>query len=126
MSFLSGMKVFGHDIVKVFAWMGSPQGQKIVATGEAVLETAVPASIPLVDVANAWFQKAFTVESLAVAAGQSSGTGADKAQLVMQSVTPQILTYAQQEGLAPRTAAQIQAGNDAIIAFIKAMTAPAA
>jgi hypothetical protein len=44
----------------------------------------------------------------------------------MSTVTPQVLQYAQQEGIQPRTAAQIQAANDAIVAFIKAMTAPAA
>ena len=126
MSFLTGLKVFGHSIEKVFAWIGSPQGQAIVTTGETVLETVVPNSIPIVNLANTWFQKAFTVEALAVAASQSSGTGADKAALVMSTVTPQVLQYAQQEGIQPRTAAQIQAANDAIVAFIKAMTAPAA
>lgn len=125
MSFWSGLKVFGHDIVKVFSWLNGP-GKTIVATGETVLEAVLPASIPIVDLMNAWLAKAFAVESLAVTAGQSSGTGADKAALAIQTITPQILTYAQQEGLQPRTAAQIQAANDAIVAFIKAMTAPAA
>lgn len=126
MSFLSGLKVFGSGVEKVFAWFGSSKGQQVVATGEAVLEAVIPASIPIVDLFNAWAQKAYTVEALAAAAGKSNGTGADKAALAMTTITPQVLQYAQQEGLPARTAAQIQAANDAVIAFINAMTAPAA
>lgn len=125
MSFLSGLKVFGHKIETIFSWMGSPAGQTVISAGEAVVETVAPNSIPLVNLVNAWMQKAFTVEALAVAAGQSSGTGADKAALVMQSITPQVLTYAQQSGMAPRTASQIQAANDGLITIIKALTDPA-
>jgi hypothetical protein len=122
MSFWSGLKVFGKDIVKVFAWAGSPRGQQVIGTGEGVIEAILPISIPIVSLFNSWFQKAYTVEALAVAAGQASGTGVDKAALAIQTITPQILQYAQQEGLKDRTAAQIQAANDAVVAFIKAMT----
>jgi len=122
MSFLSGLKVFGQDIIKVFSWAVSPKGQAIVATGEAIVETAFPVSTPIINLANAWFAKAYQVETLAVAASQATGTGAEKAALAIQTITPQILAYAQQEGLAPRTAAQIQAANVAIVAFINAMT----
>jgi hypothetical protein len=126
MSFLSGLKVFGQDIVKVFAWTQSPKGQAVVAAGEAVVETALPVSVPIINLANEWFAKAYQVESLAVAASQATGTGADKAAIAIQTITPQILQYAQEEGLQPRTAAQIQAANTAIVAFINAMTQPAA
>lgn len=126
MSFLSGMKVFGTDMEKAFAWFGSPKGKVVVAAGEGLLEAAVPASIPVVDLFNVWAQKAYTVESLAVAASQAKGTGADKAVLAISSITPTVLQYAQAEGLPARTTAQIQTANDAAIAFIKAMTEPAA
>lgn len=125
MSFWSGFKVFGKDIVKVFAWAGSPKGQQIIGTGEGLLETALPVTIPIVSLFNSWFQKAYTVEALAVAAGKGTGSGIDKASLAIQTITPQVLQYAQQEGLGARTAAQIQAANDAIVAFINAMTQPA-
>lgn len=125
MSFLSGLKVFGTDIVKAFAWFGSPKGQAIVATGEGLLEALVPASTPIVNLFNSWAAKAYSVEALAVAAGQAKGSGADKAVAVITAVTPDVLQYAQQAGLPVRTAAQIQAANDALVAFINAMTAPA-
>lgn len=122
MSFLSGLKVFGTDIEKAFAWFGSPTGQAIVGAGETFVEDAIPASIPVVNLFNAWAQKAYTIESLAAAASQATGTGAQKAALVISSVTPVVLQYAQADGLSPRTAAQIQTANNAAIAFINAMT----
>lgn len=124
MSFLSGLKVFGTDMVKAFAWFGSPKGQAIVATGEGLLESLVPVSTPIVNLFNTWAAKAYSVEALAVAAGKATGSGADKAAAVLTSVTPDVLQYAQQAGLSARTAAQIQAANDALVAFINAMTSP--
>lgn len=125
MSFLSGLKVFGSDIEKAFAWFGSPKGQAIVATGEGVAEAIVPASAPIINLFNSWAAKVYNIESIAVAAGKATGTGPDKAAAVMTAVTPEVLSYAQQAGVSQRTAAQIQAANDAAVAFIKAMTDPA-
>jgi len=124
MSFLSGLKVFGKDIVKAFAWFGSPKGKTVIATGEAVLEDIMPASAPIVDLFNSWAAKAYNVEALAVAAGKAQGSGPDKAVAVNEAILPDILTYAVQEGLSPRTADQITAANNAVIAFINAMTQP--
>lgn len=125
MSFLSGLKVFGKDIEHAFAWFGSSKGKIVVAAGEGLLETVVPASAPIVDLFNSWAARAYTVESLAAAAGQATGSGADKAVLAISSIAPTVLQYAQQEGLSPRTAAQVAAANKAVIDFINAMTAPA-
>lgn len=126
MSFLSGMKVFGTEIEKAFAWFGSAKGEAVVASGEAVVEAAIPASVPIVNLFNEWAAKAYSVESLAVAAGKATGTGADKAALVDAAIAPTVLQYAQDAGLSARTAAQITAANNAAIAFINAMTQPAA
>ena len=71
-------------------------------------------------------QRAFSIESLAVAAGQSAGNGAQKAALVTQSITPLVIQYAKDAGLAPRTADQINAANTALVTLLKALTdAPA-
>lgn len=126
MSFLSGLKVFGTEIEKTFAWFGSPKGQAVIAVGETAVEAVVPASAPIVDLFNSWAAKAYNIESIAVAAGKATGTGVDKAVAVTTAVLPDILTYAEQEGLSTRTAAQITAANTAVIAFINAMTASAA
>ena len=122
MSFLTGLKAFGHDIEKVFAWTSSAQGQAVVAAAEGVVEIAAPASIPIVGLINTWMQRAFSIESLAVAAGQSAGNGAQKAALVTQSVTPLVIQYAKDAGLAPRTADQISAANTALVTLLKALT----
>lgn len=126
MSIFSGLKVFGMDIEHAFAWFGSPKGQAVVAAGEAVVETVDPATVPIVNLFNAWAAKAYNVEALAVAAGQGTGTGADKAALVDSAIASTVIGYAQQAGVSTRTAAQITAANNAVIAFINAMTAPAA
>lgn len=122
MSFLSGLKVFGQDIEKAFEWFGSPKGQAEIATGEAVVETALPISTPIFDLFNAWVKKAFIVESLAVAAGKATGTGADKAVFVDQAIAPDVIQYAKDAGLPVRSAVQVAALNNAVIAFINAAT----
>jgi hypothetical protein len=122
MSFWTGLKVFGTDLEKAFAWFGSTQGQAIVQTGESVLEAFLPVTIPVVNLFNQWATKAYNVEALAAAAGKATGTGADKAALALSSITPLVLQYAEQEGLSARTAAQITTANNALIAFINAMT----
>lgn len=126
MSFLSGLKVFGTEIEKAFAWFGSSKGQIVVAAGEGLLEGVVPASTPIVNLFNAWAAKAYNIEALAVAAAKATGTGAEKAAAVLTAVTPDVLQYAQQSGVSARTAAQVQTANTALVTFINAMTAPAA
>ena len=122
MSFLSGLKVFGRDIEKAFAWFGSTNGKAVVAAGEAVVEAVAPVSAPIIDLFNAWAQKVYNVESLAVAASQGTGSGAQKAALVISAIGPDVVSYAQAAGLSARTAAQITAMNDAVVAFINAAT----
>jgi hypothetical protein len=126
MSIFSGLKVFGMTIEKAFAWFGSPKGQAVVAAGEAIVETAEPAAVPIVNLFNAWAAKAYNVEAIAVAASKATGSGADKAVLAISSITPTVLQYAQQEGMPARTAAQITAANNAVITFINAMTSTSA
>jgi hypothetical protein len=122
MSFLTGLKVFGTDVEKAFAWFGSPKGKAVVAAGEAVVEDVLPASAPIVDLFNEWAARAYNVESIAAAAGKATGTGAEKAALVDAAIAPTVIGYAQQVGVPARTAAQITAANNAVLAFINAMT----
>jgi len=123
MSFSSVLSTFGKDVKKVFAWIGSPAGQATIQTGGAVVEAIDPALTGIVTLAEGWIKNAFTVESLAVAAAQQNGTSTQKAAAVMQSMTPAVLQYAQQAGLPAPTAAQIQAANNAIVAFLNAFAA---
>ena len=125
MSFLSGLKVFGTDIEKVFGWFGSAKGQAVVKAGEAAVETIAPQAAPIVDLFDSWAQRAYNIESIAAAAGQQTGTGAQKAVLVNQAIAPTVLQYAQAAGLSARTADQISRANNAVIDFINAMTEPA-
>ena len=123
---MSVLSTVGKDIKKVFAWIGSPQGQATIQTGGAVVEAIAPALTGIVTLAEGWIKNAFTVESLAVAAAAQNGTSAQKAAAVMQNMTPAVLQYAQQAGLPKPTAEQIQAANNAIVAFLNAFAGASA
>lgn len=125
MSFLSGLKVFGMDVEKAFAWAATPTGKAVISTGETVLETALPITVPIVALFNAWWNKAATVEGLAAAAGKATGTGAQKAVIVDQAIAPDVIQFVQQAGVSARTTGQIAEANNAVVAFINAMTQPA-
>lgn len=115
-------KTLASDFKKVFSWLGSPQGQQVVATGEAVAEAIYPPATAIVNITNTWLQEAIKAESLAEAAAANIGRGAQKAAMVISAVTPQVLTFAAQNGLPAPTADRLGAANTALIAFIDAIT----
>lgn len=130
-AFTSFLSKIGTDAKKVFAFLASAGGQKVVATAEAGVETAVavvaPSAAPEVDaaitLANAWMEKAITVETVAAAAGTQNGTGAQKAAAVLAAVQPYIAQYEQAAGVSALTTAQTTALNNAIVAFLNALPA---
>ena len=130
MSFKSVLSTFGGDVKKIFAWVGSPKGQAVVAAGEAAGETVVPSLDGLINLANTYITEAFKVEALATGAGTQNGTGTQKLAAVTAAVTPTVLAYAQQAGLATPTATEIGNAANGIVAFLNALNgttaAPAA
>jgi len=124
MSFKTILEKIGQDAKGVLKFLGSPKGQALVGTGEALVEAEVPAATGLINLANTWFAEVFKSETIAAAAGQQTGTGVEKSAAVLAAVTPQALQFAQQQGL-KLTDAQLQAANNAIVAFANAFT-PAA
>jgi hypothetical protein len=115
-------KSLASNLKKVFSWLGSPQGQSVIATGEAVAEAVYPPATAIVNITNTWLQEAIKAEALAEAASANDGTGAQKAAMVISAVTPQVLSFASQNGLPAPTADKLQAANTALIAFIDAIT----
>jgi hypothetical protein len=111
----------GKDIKGVFSWLGSAKGQSVIAAGEGVAETIAPQITGIVNLANQGLAEILKMEALAVAAGEQSGSGASKSAAVVSSLTPQILEYAQQNGLPTPTATKIQAASDALVAFMNAL-----
>ena len=120
MSFTSILNTIGADVKKVFAWIGSPQEQSLIATGEAVVETVYPPATAIISIANTYLTEAIKAEALAAAAGVQNGSGTQKAAAVLNAVTPQVIAFAQQYGLAAPTSAQLNAANTAIVAFLNA------
>lgn len=127
MSFKTVLDKIGSGFKDVFDFLGSPRGQAIVRAGEAVVETIVPGTQGLIDLANRWLVEVVKSETLAAAAGAQTGTGMQKAAMVLSAVTPQALDFAKANGLSAPTAAQLAAANTALVNFANAFTAtPAA
>jgi len=119
MSFLSA---FGNDVKKVFGWLGSPKGQAIIGTGEAVLEAVDPALDGVVTLTNTWLQEIYKAQALATAAAATGTLGnTGKAAMVLNAVTPQVMAFLKTQGLAPANSTQLQAANDALVAFLNAL-----
>ena len=125
MSFRSILGTIGTDVKKVFAWVGTPQAQKIIVTAEVVGEAAANAIDPglavLDPLIQAWTQEVFKAQAMAVAAGASTGSGVQKAAIVASTMTPQVLAFAQTAGLPAPTAAEIGQANTYFVQFLNAL-----
>jgi hypothetical protein len=119
MSFISAI---GGDIKKVFGWLVSTKGQAIITAGEGAVEDVWPAATGLINIVNKWMAKAITVEGVAEAAGQASGTGAQKSAIAIADLTPVILADAKSAGLPTPDATKIQQVNDAVVNIINLLT----
>ncbi len=136
MTFKSFLSAVGNDFKKVFSWLGSTQGQATIAgveTTATVIATAInPADGLAVSgieaLINAALKQIISVETVATAAGQQSGTGAQKAAAVISAITPQIAPLLESLGVANPTAAQIQAVaesvNTGLVGVLNAIPAP--
>jgi len=124
MSILSSI---GSETKKVFEWIGSPKGQAVITTGEGLVEDVDPPLTGLINLANLGLAEIVKVEALAAGASQQTGSGPLKLIAVTEALTPQILDYAQKNGLSTPTSAQIQAAINGLVAFGNALeAAPAA
>lgn len=135
-SFKSFLSAFGADFVKVFSFLGSAQGQAVVTgveTTAAVIATSVNpaagAAVSAVEaLVNAALKQVIAVESVAAAAGQQAGTGAQKAAAVITSITPQVGVTLAAAGVPSPTAEQIQsvatAVNNSVVAILNSIPAP--
>jgi hypothetical protein len=123
MSFLSDI---GADIKKVFGWLGSAKGQTVIKTGEAIVEAIYPAADGALTLANGWLTEIIKAESMAAAAGQQTGSGVQKAAIVINTMTPEVLAFAAANKLPIPDATQIQKASDSLVAFLNVLGAPPA
>jgi hypothetical protein len=107
----------GRGFKDVFTFLASPKGQAAVSIVEDGIETAVPQSTALINIANTYMTEAIKTETLAAAAGSQEGTNTQKAIVAVGAVTPQALAFAQAQGLETPTAEEIQKGMDLMVEF---------
>jgi hypothetical protein len=118
---LSILNKIGADFKAVFSFLGSSKGQAIIQTGETVA-VSLGAPAALINVANNWLTEIIKAETLATAAGSQTGTGTQKAAAVLSAITPQVLAFAQAQGVSAPTADQIATANTALVSFLNAFT----
>lgn len=119
MSFLSAL---GGDIKKVFGWLASPTGSAVIATVEGTVESVFPAATGIINLINKWATEAIKVEGIAVAAGSTTGTGDQKAAIVLNTLTPEVLAFAKANGLPAPTAATIALVNNNVVAILNLLS----
>ena len=113
----------GSDVRKVFEWLGSAKGQGVIAAGEAVAVGVYPPASGIIAIANTGLTEIIKMEAMAVAAGQQNGSGVTKSAAVLQTLTPEILAYAEANKLPTPTADKIQAAANSLVAFLNALAA---
>jgi hypothetical protein len=112
------------DIAKapgeVLKWLASPKGQAIEGIVETGLEVAIPQITGIVNIFNKYTTEAIKVQALAVASGATAGSAStQKAAAVVNEVGPEVLSFAQANGLAQPTAAELLELNDLAVKFIQ-------
>lgn len=127
-SFLSKI---GTAFKDVFAFLGSPKGQAVVAATEGVAETvatAVGAGVPVqgaLALINSWGSEIIKTEALAAAAGQQTGSGLQKAAAVLTAITPQATAFAASQGAPAPTLAALTTINTSLVTAFNTLTAAA-
>lgn len=121
---MSWLATLGKDIEKVFDWLGSPKGQAVIGTGESLLEVVDPALSGVIGITNAWIQEIYKAQALATAAAASPTTsGAKKAAIVLTTLTPQVIAFAEAQHLPVPTGTDLINANNALVAFLNALGA---
>ena len=115
------LATIGGAVKSVFAWLGSTKGQTIITTAEGAATTIFPPAAGIIAIANAGLAEAIKIEAIAAAAGQQNGSGVAKSADLVTTLTPAILSYAEQHGFPVPTAAKIQAASDSLVAFLNAL-----
>lgn len=94
--------------------------EPIAEAAEPIIAVAAPAILPLY---NLTINLIKNVEAVGVAAGTSTGTGAQKMALVVQDLEPIAVQYLASLGVSAPTTAQVQAYAQAIYDSLTAFSA---
>jgi hypothetical protein len=132
--FKSFLSALGHGFVAVFGYLGSAKGQAAVQGAEAIaltVGTAVgvgPAVAGIEALINTGLKEVIKIEASAAALGVQSGTGAQKAAVVIATIAPQASDFLVSIGVANPTAEQVQTVASAIsgglVAILNSLPSP--
>ena len=132
-SFKSFLSAVGHGVQDVFKWLGSSQGQAAISATENAVNIAVSFANPALgaglvgieQLINSGLKQAVGIEALSAAAGQQSGSGAQKAAAVTSSIAPNVAAFLKSIGISNATAQQEQelavAINNGLVAILNAI-----
>jgi hypothetical protein len=119
----SFIKVIAADAKSVFLWLAQPKVQNSIlageALGEAVADAVDPALIGLNPIINSWTQEIFKAQALAAAAGAPDGNGEQKAAMVLNTLTPQVVQFAEQNKLPTPTGDKLLQANTLLYNFLE-------
>lgn len=105
---------------EVLKFLASPKGQLLETIGETALETALPQITGIINIFNKYATEAVKVETLSVASAAAPGTtSTQKAAAVVNDVGPEVLAFAQANGLAAPTAAELLQLNNLAVEFLQ-------
>jgi hypothetical protein len=113
-SFKSVLSGIGHFLIK---YIFSPQA---IAIEASVADIALPGFIPLI---NAAATAIIGAETAAIAAGKQSGSGEQKAAMVISQIEQVYTTFATANGI-PVIPANIKLFVDAVVAALNSFPAP--
>lgn len=120
---ISFVKKIGANFKSVFTWLSQPKVQNAVVAGEALAEAVAdaidPALTGLNPIINNWTQEIFKAESLAAAAGSADGTGEQKAAMVLNALTPQVVQFAEANKMPVPTGDKLLQANTLLFNFLE-------
>ena len=123
MSFKSILDTIGNDAKKVFSFLSSSKGQAIVTTVETAVTDIDPTLSGIFTIVNSWMSEIFKTQALASAAAATTGSSTQKAAIALSSITPQVLSFAQANGLNTPTAADLSTINNALVTVLNTLGA---
>jgi hypothetical protein len=138
MSFKSFLSAVGNDAKAVFTWLGSSKGQTTITAVEAaaagvtteINPVAGAALVGIENLINLALKQVVSAETVAAAAAQQSGTGAQKSAAVIEAVSPQVSSVLTSLGVKQPAATEVQSISQtvatALATIVNAFPAPTA
>jgi hypothetical protein len=118
MSVKTVLEKIGEAPLEVLKFLATSKGQAVVAIGEELVETAAPMSTGIIDLLNKYGTEIIKAQALGATAAAGATTDTLKAAAVVNEVTPDVVSFAEQNGLATPTADEILKMNNLVVEFM--------